>query len=451
MRTRYLAGAAVITAALVAGAVALPGASANASPTYEAFARANLSELTIENPSIPTGIAIEGGGPSAQARQDSLGTRDANAQFPYAGDSVPGLPGTGAALFGFPAPPYPFQALTNAGSAPSTVGYPGLRLRAESGDFTTLANGTIGEPSSLGAESIARIDEARNGDVTVTASTVASGLDLGPYGTLSNVETVATVIANSITGSLTRSSNTSIGRISVPGLNIDIPAETPGAVPIPIPIPGVPNQDPLIFPPFPVPAGGTSLHDPDIGIQNGFFTVTQFSDGTRQTYIIPTESGLAAFKAAGVTISFQAPEELAGGIIAGTYRFAWTAPAPAENTYYNGETKFTQATGLVLANVNLQPAQDYAGFPGATDGAELPGASLPGGVDSIGAGLLPNTDTGAVTGVVPGADTVSLSAQPGIGGLGGAGDTPDLFLVAILVFIGGFIATAAVSALGVKS
>ncbi len=155
-----------------------------------------------------------------------------------------------------------------------------------------------------------------------------------------------------------------------------------------------------------------------------------------------------------MTISFQAPEELAGGIIAGTYRFAWTAPAPAENTYYNGETKFTQATGLVLANVNLQPVVTYAGLPGATDGSALPGAALPGGVDSIGAGLLPSTGTGLPTGAVPGADTVSLSAQPGPGGLGGldgAGDSPDLFLVAILVFIGGFIATAAVSALGVKS
>lgn len=339
------------------------------------------------------------------------------------------------------------------------MSYPGVRLTAESGDFTTRANALVGDTGSFGAESIAKVDEARNGDVTATASTSASGLDLGTYATLTDLRSVAEVVANGSTGKITRFTTTSIGRISVPALNITIPAQTPGAVPVPVPIPGVPNQDPLQFPPLPVPGGGTVLHDPDIGIQNGFFTVTQLSEGQKQTYIIPADAALAGFQAAGMNITFQAPEETSGGIISGTYRFSWKAPAPPNNDYYNGETTFTQSTALVVANVNLQPIPlDTAG---GLAGATAPVGTLPAGsagVDGIGAapGLLPGTDPLAVGAIapVPGAapvDSVALSAQPGTGPIDGVGGADHIFLVAVLVAAAGFGATMALSALGVRS
>jgi hypothetical protein len=332
------------------------------------------------------------------------------------------------------------------------VSYPGVRLSAESGDFTTRANALVGDTGSFGAESAARVDAARNGDVTASASSAASGLDLGSYATLSDVRSMAEVVANGYTGSITRYTTTSIGRISVPGLNITIPAQTPGAVPLPVPIPGVPNQDPLQFAPFPIPAGGTTLHDPDIGIQNGYFTVTQVQEGQKQTYLLPADAALKGFEASGIKITFQAPQELDGGIISGTYRFTWTAPAPPENTYYNGATTFTQTTGLVVANVDLQPIQDASDFgtvPGVAPSG-LDAAGLP-AVDGVAApGLLPGTAPGAA---VPGGDTVALSAQPGatpraVDEVGGA---DQIFLLAVLAAGVGFIATMALSVLGVRS
>lgn len=451
----HRAGAAATAAGLAGGALLWSATTAHADAAYEALARADGFELNISNPSIPTGIDIEGGGPGATARQSNLGVRDANAQFPFTGESVPGLPGTLGALFGVPVVSYPFIAATNAGSRPATVTYPGVKLTAESGDFTTRADSIVGDSGSFGAESLARVDEARNGDVTASASTSASGLDLGTYATLSDVRSVAEVVANGTTGTLSRFTTTSIGRISVPGLNFTIPAQTPGQYPIPIPIPGVPNQDPIPFPPFPVPAGGTTLHDPDIGIQNGYFTVTQLQEGKKETYVVPADAALKGFEAAGMKITFQAPQQLDGGVISGTYRFTWTAPAPPANDYYNGETKFTQTTGLVIANVDLQPIQaatDFGAVPGVApsglDAAGLPAVAPVPAVDA--AALLPGTVPGAVPGAAP-TDTVSLSAQPGAVAVDPIGGADHIFLVVVLVMGAGLLGTLAFSVLGVRS
>jgi len=368
-----------------AGWVTLPATSARADASYAAVARTETFTQTVNNPSIPTGIDIEGGGPQAEVRQTSLDLRDASAQLPYAGDTVPGLPGTGGALFNFPVPPYPFIAASTAGSAPQTVTYPGVVLHAESGDFITRASSTAGQPGS-GATSAASIAEDREGGVAAIASTFADTVALGPYVTLSDVRSLVTV-GSTAAGKLTRSSTSSIGRISVPGLAFDIPKTSPGAIPIPVPIPGVPNQPPIGVPEYPYPAGGQTLHDPDIGIQDGYFTITQVMGGQKQTYLIPSNDALAAFKAAGVTIRFQAPQQTAGGLISGAYIVEYTFAAPPQNGYYNGATKITQTTAYSLANVDLTPdTNPAAGVIGAPGGApppltgvtpDVPGAPVP--------------------------------------------------------------------------
>lgn len=453
----------------------LPLLSARAESSYEAFAQANAFESTIANPSIPTGIAIEGGGPQAQARQNSIGVRDASAQFPYAGNTVPGLPATGASLFGLPAPAYPFAASSNAGSDPTTVSYPGLTLHTESRDFSTEASGLAGDDGSFGVRSTARVDESRSGDVTSMASTVADSIKLGSYASLSDVRSIATVVADGATGKLRRTTSTSIGRISVPSLELTIPQTTPAQAGIPIPIPGVPNQAPAQFPPFPIPMGGQTLHNPDIGIQNGFFTVTQVVGGQKQTWTIPSDAALAAFKQAGYTITFQAPEETKGGILSGTYRFSYVAAAPPPNTYYNGQTRFTQTTALVAAAVDLQPT--LAAAPGGaaavtpsavTPSAVTPGAGTPSaGTPSAGTGFVSAPIADAFTPVaVPAVetpagaparstlDTVSLSAQSGSVGASGVkvGSGADgMYLAVVLVAGLGFLAATGVSVLGVRS
>jgi hypothetical protein len=348
-----------------AGWVVLPASSARADASYAAIARTETFTQTISNPSIPTGIDIEGGGPQAEVRQTSLDVRDASAQLPYAGDTVPGLPGVGGSLFNFPVPPYPFIAATSAGSAPATVTYPGVVLHAESGDFITRASSTAGQPGS-GATSAANVTEDRDGGVTAVANTYADTVALGPYVTLSDVRSAVTV-ASTAAGKLTRTSTSSIGRISVPGLSFEMPKASPAQIPVPVPIPGVPNQPPIPVPEYPYPAGGETFHDPDIGIQDGYFTITQVTGGQKQTYLIPSDSALAAFKQAGVTIRFQAPQQTADGLISGAYIIEYTFAAPPQNGYYNGATKLTQTTAYSVANVDLTPepaAPAVVGAPG---------------------------------------------------------------------------------------
>ncbi|HEY3605163.1 MAG TPA: hypothetical protein VGL04_10855 [Sporichthyaceae bacterium] len=381
-----------------AGWIVLPASNARADASYAAVARTETFTQTINNPSIPTGIDIEGGGPQAEVRQTSLDVRDASAQLPYAGDTVPGLPGLGGSLFNFPVPAYPFIAATSAGSPPQNVSYPGVVLHAESGDYLTRASSTFGQPGS-GATSAANITEDRDGSVTAVANTFADTVALGPYVTLSDVRSVVTV-ASSAAGKLTRTSSSSIGRISVPGLSFEMPKTSPAQIPVPVPIPGVPNQPPIPVPQYPYPAGGETFHDPDIGIQDGYFTLTQVMGGQKQTYLIPSDSALAAFKAAGVTIRFQSPQQTADGLISGAYIVEYTFAAPPQNGYYNGATKLTQTTAYSIANVDLTPEPASAGVVGAPGGGPPPLS-----------GVTPNAPLAPVPAGVPATDAAVPTAD----------------------------------------
>lgn len=441
-----LAAAAVLA---VGGWVVLPAGSAGAEASYDATARTETFTLSFANPSIPTGIQIEGGGPAASARQDSLGISDASAQLPYAGDTVPGLPGIGAGLFGFSAPAYPFIASTNAGSPPANVSYPGVELHAESGDYSTLASSTFGQTGS-GATAVARVDESRQGDVTSTASTGADSIKVGPYGTLSDVRSVATVVANGATGKLTRTTSSSIGKISFPGLTFTVPKQSPDQYPIPIPIPGVPNQAPIPAPAFPFPGGGQTFHNPDLGIQDGYFVVTQPQDGTVQKYAVPSGPVLDAFKSMGITMTFQAPQNTGTGVIAGAYVFKYKLPAPPPNTYFNGATDVTQSTAYALASVNLQPViADGIGstplVPGnTTDAAALPGTNVDAaGLPSIApAGGIPTAPLSPVASGEPSISLVGVKVGLGI---------DNLYLAVAALALFGLLGFAGTSWLGVRS
>ena len=441
-----------LTAGLTASVawVGLSAGSANADSTYDALARTDVSTVTISNQSIPTGIAIEGGGPVARVHQDSLGTRDANAALPYAGDTVAGLPGLGASLFGFPAPAYPFVASSTAGTPPQTIAYPGMSLEADSGDLTTTARSTAGE-AGAGASAAADVLEEKAGNVIATANTTVDTIKLGPYGSLSNVRTSAIVSADGTTGQLTRSTTSSIGRISIPGLTFTVPKQSPSAIPIPIPIPGVPNQDPIPAPPFAYPGAGTTFTDPDLGVQDGYFTVTVPGEQGPQKYAVPTQPVLDALKQAGISLSFQAPQKTATGIIAGSYIVTYTIPAPPPNSYYTGPTKITQTTAYGLASVNLQAVtSDFTAVPTGT----TPAGTTPAGVDAAAVpGLLPTTDLGAVPGaavptgvLAPTSDQLQLAAGFPLGK-----GIDALYLGLLGVAIAGLIGAAGVAWLGVRS
>jgi hypothetical protein len=441
-----------------------PGQGAFADSTYDAFARANALDVVINNQSIPTGIDLQGVGPEAEAHQTSLGVGDASSQLPYLGDTVPGLPGTAGGLFGLPVPPYPFIAASTQGGPPDTKSYPGVTLHAESGDYSTLSSGVAGSDAS-GATSTARVDELKSGSVTATAVTDASALKLGSVITLSGVRTSAIVTADSFSGDVTRASSTSIGRISVPGLVLTIPTQTPGQIPVPIPIPGVPNVPPIPVPSVPIPApfGGQTLKDPDIGIQDGFFTLTLPIGGGSQKFAIPAQPVLAALKAAGVTMTFQAPEKLKTGIMSGSYKFRYVVAAPPANNYYSGPTTVTQSTGLAVATVDLHPASSDTSSSGGMVGGGISGPSSAAG--SAGSPSLGSTSPALSGGDLGGANSGTLpllaspdngaGTSPGSPALGFAGfkvgtGMGAIYLALVAVALSGFTAATALRLIGVR-
>jgi hypothetical protein len=393
-RATAVTGAALVTAGF------LGHGTASAQATYDSFAQATAFEISIGNQSIPTGIDVQGGGPEADARQTSYGVGDASAQTPYAGGTVPGLPGTAGALFGLPVPPYPLIASSNKGSDPQTTSYPGLTLSAASRDYSTEAQALLGQEAS-GSKASSRIDQAADGSVTATATSESGTLKAGNVLELDGVRTVATVSADGTSGKLTRTATTSISRISVPGLVMEIPSQTPSQVGVPVPIPGVPNLPPQQLPVFPVPLGGTTIANPNIGVQDGYFTVTVPSDGSQQRFLIPAGAALSALKAAGVTMTFQQPEKFTNGIQSGSYVFSYTIPAPPQNSYYTGPTKVTQSTGRALAKVDLHPVADSGSG----------GGSFPPVTSTVGNPVDGGTGTGAVSSPVLGSQSGEIPSS----------------------------------------
>jgi hypothetical protein len=138
--------------------------------------------------------------------------------------------------------------------------------------------------------------------------------------------------------------------------------------------------------------------------------------GQKQTYLIPSDSALAAFKAAGVTIRFQAPQQTADGLISGAYIIEYTFAAPPQNGYYNGATKLTQTTAYSVANVDLTPepaAPAVVGAPGG--GTPLSGVTPTAPLAPVPAGS-PTTDVAARTAGGPATITTRglLVAEPAV-------------------------------------
>lgn len=407
--------------ALAVGIVwtALPGSPAVAEVSYDAFARANALDFVISNASIPTGIDIQGAGPAAEVRQNSFGVGDASAQFPFAGDTVPGVPGTAGSLLGLPVPPYPFIAASTRGSGPQRVSYPGVALSAESGDFSTLSAAVVGADAS-GAQSRSRVDEGKDGTVTAHAETEAASLLLGNVARLSGVRTVTSVAADGSSGRLTRATSAVIGGISVPGLVLTLPKETPSSLPqVPMPIPGVPPPPPVDLPPVPVPLGGQTFRDPAIGIVDGAFTLTVPFGGESVTVPLPTEPVVEALAAAGIGMTFQEPEETKAGVVSGSYTFTYTIAEPPPNTVFNGPTKVTQTTGLTVASVDLRAVPESealllggVGVALPPDSGPLPAADGTTGGGSLG-GDVPFTSGGDASS--PAAPALAQAQSPGGG------------------------------------
>lgn len=408
--------------AVPAGVVGLGNAEARADASYAAFAQATSFQVTAANPTIPAGLVVTGGGPEADVRQTSVGVGDANATVPYVGDTVPGLPGTASAMAGVPAPPYPLIASTNRGSPPVTTSYPGVSMRAESADFSTLARAAVGQDTSL-ATADARIEELRDGSVTATSETEARLVSLGGALTVRNVHSLAQVSADASGGEVRRTSSLSIGEISIPGVAFLVPS-----------------------------AGGSADPDasvPSVGFVDGYFTASlPGAPGQRQA--VPAEPILVALKSAGFTVTYQAPVSTSTGVRAPVLVFETVVPAPPPNQAYNGETPIRYSLGEASALVDLRPlasVPETIGVPGPAAPPDLAGSiASPDGASA--AGVLPATPLPGVEGTAaPSIDqAIGVTATQRLLPF----DTSEIYLALVGLGVLGLLTASALSLWGVR-
>jgi hypothetical protein len=410
-RAAFAVGAGAVV--LLSGLLVLPPGAALAdtgfaSSSFDGYAQGNAIDATASNRSLPLGLVLEGAGPEASAHLASLGQQDAEASFPYLGPVVPGLTGVAAAVLGLPVPAYPLAANTGAGDKPSDVSFPGVTLHAESGIASTVGAATVGNDGAGGATSNARVSVGSDGSVTSAADAAVNALKLGGVLTVSGLHSHAEVVADGSSGQLTRSSSLSIGQLSVPGLSIDVPATTPGTVPLPNPVPGLPQVPPVTLPTVPVPFGGQRLPVPDIGFEDRSFTVTLPGFGT-QRFAIPAAVALDALKAAGIETSYQPATRTPTGIRGASFTFTYTVPSLPDNQYFSGTTPVTYTLGAVVANVTLRPAGLGGGTPSGGDTTGGSGGLTTGGTSNGTTGMPAVGSTSGGSGV---------TSAPGLGATG---------------------------------
>ena len=431
--------------AAAAGVAVTPGqARADGSP-YSANANAYGVLVTADNPGFPFNLTLEGSGPTSSATLESLGASSAFASFPYPGSTVANFPALFGSLINFPVPSYPLMAATSNGAAPQSVDYPGVTLRAANAPDEIDAYGNVGA-GGLGFVSQVRIQQEDDGNVVSSAGTSANALQLGPVLSLTGLTSTSSVTADGSSGKLERSSSLTIGHINVAGLALAIPKSTAEQYPMPNPIPGLPQAPPMAFPPLPIPlVGGTTIQNPDIGFQDGQFTLSLPVAGEVTKFALPADIVAEAFGKAGLGVKFQAAKDTDHGVTSPVLTFTYTVPGFPENpSGFNAPTPVSFSVGATDAAVNLTalPATGSAtGTPAGIASAGAPGSTEAAGIGDVdaatGAPLLPPTaapgqgPVSAVAGQVP---VTALSYRTGTG---------DVSLSYLAVLLGGAVFLAA--------
>jgi hypothetical protein len=349
--------AAVPTIVLMIAPPFIGSASADTGPTFSGSSSSAGFDAVLSNDSLPLGIDPELEGPATQSSLDSLGDSDAQAAFPDLGSTVDGVPGLAGALFGgLPVPAYPLVVSSNISTQHATSDAPGIALTAESQAGTAEGTAVVGTEGT-GFTSTAEVAVQPDQSVVAQAQTTF-GVDLLNLVSISGVQSQASVTADSQTGELTRTSSMSIGQISIPGLNVSLPPGTPTYIPIPDPIPGLPQVPPLTLPSIPIPLGGTTLPLPDLGFEDGNFTVTLPVLGNAIKFALPAGPVLSALKALGIDVTYETAQKTATGVIAPALTFSFTAPALPQNNLFNGTTGVSFTLGASQASVTLHPVID---------------------------------------------------------------------------------------------
>lgn len=328
--------------------------AAHAAPVFNAQAEAYPFRSATYNPTTPIGLTLEGFGPYAKAKLDSIGSSDAVASAPYPGEIASGGSGLVLAVTGVQIPEYPFFLLSAAGDEPKRINYPFSSLSTESGSAAASGSATMGSPFS-GADAFARAERLANGSVQSYAESTFDVLELGNNVTIRGLRTIARVVANP-NGKLVRTSDLTFDSISAPGLRY----ETPCAVP-----PQIPTPTPTELPCF-------SSAAPTLAFANGEFLFVG-PDGTRQAAPLAAGALSSALKGAGITFSYQAPVETPDGIIGSGITISTDLPEVPDNpSGFEGITNQKFEIGFSSASATLFP-ETKAGLAGGNLGMTMLG------------------------------------------------------------------------------
>lgn len=358
--------------------------------TFDAITSAYGAEFRLTNPTIPTGIAIEGSGPTTQARLNSLPQGNAFASFPYPGEVAANINGPVRALSGLPAPDYPlYVQASNNSPAPEGGHFPGIDLTAKATDNLSESKATA-FTDSAGYVAQSSISQGKDGAVTAVSKATQNGLQIGGVLTLTNVLSTARVDLDAF-GKLTKTSSLSVGRFDVPPMNLTLPEsfQPPNSAPIPNPF------------------AGQVLSSPNLSYTEGNFYVTIPGAGP-QKYPVPDSAVVDAFKALGMDLSIQKPVSTDTSITAPTLVIKTVLPSPPANQVYNGETPITYTIGRTSAGIvgSYTAAGTDLNLPTgvAPSGDATDGGTLPTGVDAAGLGELPGLGTVPAAPAVPTVD-----------------------------------------------
>jgi hypothetical protein len=419
------------------------------SSSFDGVAAGTVFDLRVKNESIPLLPEIQGAGPVSQARLTSLGQSEGFSAFPYPGEVVVGLPGLVTALTGAPLPQYPLIAKTVAPDPPASVNFPGINLSSESDGLRATSNAVIGQ-GSTGASTSAQVRSNADGTVTATSSAKVAAFELGGIAKISGFESTASATLEA-DGKVKAETHLSVGRISVPGLSLTIPAATPSAIPVPIPIPGIPGIPPIALPPIPLPLGGTTIDAPDIGIVDGQFVIRLPLLGGSQ-FAIPADAVFKAFATSGFNMSFSKPVVTDTGAVGSTLLINTTLPSLPANQFYNGPTDVEIAIGRVSASVqgSVLAGADVGGSATVDIPSGGVGAGFDGGGIDTGAGLGDLGSVGLPTST-GGGSQVALPTQPAGATREPLGDIFDIYLVLLGIGIAGTLSGQVVRFVGVRA
>lgn len=433
---------AVVGLAALLSAVSASGtapALAQLELAFEGVGDATGLIATATNPTIPAGIVIEGSGPTSQARLTSLGTSTAFAALPFPGETAAGLPGVVSALTGIPLPEYPLFIRSESGTEAKSARFPGASLEAESTGNRSASRATAAtDASGYFAETVVAQD--KDGAVTVRSEARQNGVSVGGVMTLSNVVSSAAADLD-ISGKTSLRSSLAVGRFTAPSLQFTVPAQA-----------CIPGQQCV---PVPAPFAGVTLSNPNLGLDADGFFITLPIAGP-QKFPVPAAAVFDAFKAIGVTATYQEELRTKTSVVAPTLALSTVLPALPANEFFNGPTPVTYTLGRTAASISgqvtdtgvsidlpvLPPSFDAS--PVGTDTTGSPGSD--GSAVDIGAApVLPGTDLAPTTGAVPSSQgsNASPTLTPVLANSPGAPRLPSAFWFYLVLVGVGLVGSAA--------